>query len=70
MSTPARLAALVALSLACLLGPTACGPLSSGDQEASWSPPTAAEERVDRIREKANAGDGPEARAPGALPVG
>ncbi|MDX1650264.1 MAG: hypothetical protein R3263_10460 [Myxococcota bacterium] len=57
MSTPSRSAALsavAALALAALAGPLACTP-AYHDQDASWEPPTGAQERVRRIFEQADA---------------
>lgn len=59
MSTPTRLALAATLLLAGLAGPLACEP-GYGNQEPSWEPPTAAEKRVEQIRDKANAEPGDE----------
>lgn len=57
-ATTSRIAAfLTTLGTAALLGGLGCTP-SYHDQEASWEPPTASEERVERIREAANAEGG------------
>lgn len=51
-----RTASLCVLLLAASLGGTACYD-GNRNQVPSWEPPTAAEERAERIAEKANAKD-------------
>lgn len=60
--SPAPAAALATLALAALLGLATCGVQT---EEPSWDPPTAAEERVERMKTRANVPPEPQARAPG-----